>query len=386
MLFTGARTGRWVPRSAGLAALACAVVVFALNGCGAPDDAPAAGTAGAGYSVVTSTTRIANAGVLGNDRRPDESCAPEPARVDPGLLDGPPERDVRNATGHGVSPPIPETTRVRADPQRIVALSGDELDALCALGLQSRIVAAALPDGSDAQPSYLGTVIHELPGAGTRTDPDLDAIRAAGPDLILGSVALTPEQYPVLSEIAPTVFSGPAGATWKDTLRTVGAATGRREAADALIADFERAADRTGADNDATHFQASVVQFTDTTMRVFGVDNFAGSVLADVGVDRPAAQRFTDKPYVEIGITDEDLGNRPDFSAADGDLVYVSFATAQARERAPKVMDSDAWKRLSANRDNRVFAVNNEVWQTGEGVVAARGILADLRWVNTPIN
>jgi len=128
------------------------------------------------------------------------------------------------------------------------------------------------------------------------------------------------------------------------------------------------------------------VQFTDTTMRVFGVDNFAGAVLADVGVDRPAAQRFTDKPYIEVGITDEDLGNSPDFSIAEGDVVYVSFATAEARERAPKVMDSDAWRRLSANRDNRVFAVNNEVWQTGEGIVAARGVLADLRWVNSPIN
>ena len=128
------------------------------------------------------------------------------------------------------------------------------------------------------------------------------------------------------------------------------------------------------------------MQFTDTTMRVFGTDNFPGSVLATVGVDRPAAQRFSDKPYVEIGITDTDLGDSPDFSAADGDIVYISFATAEARKRAPDIMNSDAWRRLSANRDNRMFAVNNEIWQTGEGIVAARGILADLRWVNSPIN
>lgn len=335
--------------------------------------------------MVTSTTRIAGAGVLGNDRRPDESCAPEPAALD----EGPPEREVRNATGHAVTPPLPETTLVRADPQRIVVLSGDQLDALCALGLQSRIVAAALPDGTDDQPSYLGTVIHDLPGAGSRSDPDLAEVKAADPDLILGSVALTPTDYPELSEIAPTVFSGPPGVAWKENLRTVGAATGRLEAANAVIEDFDRAADKTGTDNDATHFQASVVQFTDTTMRVFGVDNFPGSVLADVGVDRPAAQRFTDKPYVEIGISDADLGGSPDFSIADGDILYVSFATAEARERAPQVMDGDAWRRLSATRDNRVFAVNNEVWQGNDGagsVVAARGILADLRWVNAPIN
>jgi iron complex transport system substrate-binding protein len=41
---------------------------------------------------------------------------------------------------------------------------------------------------------------------------------------------------------------------------------------------------------------------------------------------------------------------------------------------------------LSAVRDNRVFIVNDEVWQTGEGIVAARGILADLGVVNAPIN
>ena len=58
-----------------------------------------------------------------------------------------------------------------ADPQRIVVLSGDQLDALCALGLQSRIVAAALPDGSIEQPSYLGTVVHDLPGAGPAPHP-----------------------------------------------------------------------------------------------------------------------------------------------------------------------------------------------------------------------
>jgi iron complex transport system substrate-binding protein len=348
---------------------ATAVSVSAISGCGSPGGSPPP----AQQSVITSTTKIASADVLGNQRRPDESCAPEPVPLDP----GPPERPVRHAAGETV---------VRADPQRIVVLSGDQLDALCALGLQSRIVAAALPDGSTSQPSYLGTVVHDVPGVGTRSAPDLAGIEAAAPDLILGSQALTPEAFPALSAIAPTVFTGPPGAAWQDNLRTVGAATGRLDAADGLIDGFDQAADRTGAENDATHFQASVVQLTDTTMRVYGADNFPASVLADVGVDRPAAQRFTNKPYVEIGISDTALENAPNFRIADGDIVYISFASAAAKDRAPAVLESDAWRKLSANRDNRVFAVNNEVWQTGQGIVAARGMLADLRWVNAPIN
>ena len=366
MLISGPRVGLL----ASVVAIATAVSVTIISGCGAgegpthPD---------AEQSVITSTTKIASAGVLGNQRRPDESCAPDPAAVDP----GPPDREVRHAAG---------TSTVRADPQRIVVLSGDQLDALCALGLQSRIVAAALPDGSDSQPSYLGKVVHDVPGAGTRSEPDLQAIKAANPDLILGSQALTPDAFPQLTTIAPTVFTDAPGAAWQDNLRTGGAATGRLDAANGLIDGFEQAADKTGADNDAAHFQASVVQFTDTTMRVYGADTFPGSVLAAVGVDRPAAQRFTDKPYVEIGTTDTDMENSPDFSAADGDIVYISFASPAAKDRAPTVLGSDAWKKLSANRDNRVFAVNNEVWQTGEGIVAARGMLADLKWVNAPIN
>ena len=274
-------------------------------------------------------------------------------------------------------------TAVVADPQRIVALAGDELDSLCALGLQSRIVAAALPDGSDAQPSYLGTVVHNLPGGGhpqrtgsggdrggqTRPDPRFAGVDAGGlrrpvgdrPDGVHGRTRRAVAGQP------------PAGRR---------GAPGRGGAAEELIAGFDAQAKKAGAANDATHFQASVVQLTDSALRVWGADNFPASVLAAVGVDRPAAQRFTDKPYLEIGLTDAD--SSPDFSPADGDIVYMSFASPAAKDRAPAMLESEAWRKLSANRDNRVFVVNNEVWQSGQGLIAARGIIDDLRWLNAP--
>ena len=351
--------------TAAAAAIATAVAVTLVSGCGGGSDAPPAANA-----PVTSTTKIAGAGVLGNQRRPDESCAPEPAGLDADFE----ERTVRHAAGETV---------LRGDPQRIVVLSGDQLDALCALGLQGRVVGAALPDGSDAQPSYLGTTVHDAPSVGSRSNPDLAAIKAARPDLILGSDGLTPESYDALTEIAPTVFTGPPGPEWRDTLRTVGGATGRADAAGGIVDGFERDADRTGADNDATHYQASVVQLTEDTMRVYGAADFPGSVLAAVGVDRPAAQRFTDKPFQEIGTTELGIA---DFSPAEGDIVYVSFSGPAAKDRAAAVLNSDAWRRLSAARDNRVFVVNNEIWQTGEGVVAARGVLDDLKTLNGPVN
>ncbi len=66
---------------AAAAAIVTAVSVTVLSGCGS-----GRGTAPPGpeQSVITSTTKIASAGVLGNQRRPDESCAPDPAGGGPG--------------------------------------------------------------------------------------------------------------------------------------------------------------------------------------------------------------------------------------------------------------------------------------------------------------
>jgi iron complex transport system substrate-binding protein len=372
-VFQPARTDHPLPRICAATAVLAAVVAAASTGCSKPQGSEPATPSRA---VITSTTQIAGAGVLGNQRRPDESCGPEPAAPDP--APGPTRR-----VDAGADQPGPDRDiDVPADPQRIVVLAGDQLDALCALGLQGRIVAAALPVGSDRQPSYLGTVIHDLPAAGSAASVDLGAVGAAKPDLILGT---GDQSYGQLSGIAPTVFTGSGGAGWRDHLRAVGAATGRADAAAGLVAQFDGAAEKAGQSNDAAHFQASVVQLTEDSLRVFGADTFPGSVMAAVGVERPAAQRFTDKPFLEIGAADGDLADA-DFGAADGDIVYLSFSSPAARERAHAVLESPAWLRLSATRDNRVFVVNNEVWQTGQGVVAARGIIDDLRLLNAPIN
>ena len=357
----------------GAAAIAAcaAVVVTCCSGCTRPQgETPAAGIT----AVTTSTTTIAGAGVLGNQRRPDESCAGEPAH--PELGEGPLRVDSGTDRGE---------VDVPADPQRIIVLSGDQLDALCALGLQSRIVAAATPAASGGQPSYLGTAIRDLAAVGTRSDPDRTAIANYHPDLILGSSTVQSGQYADLAAIAPTVFTGAPGPDWQQTLRAVGAATGRGEAAGRLIDEFNEQAHQLGEAIDGAHFQASIVQFTPGSVRVYGRENFPQTVLAAVGVDRPVAQRFTDQPYTEINVDGGAL-NSADLAAADGDIVYVSFDSPEAKAAAPRILNSGAWRRLSASKDNRVFIVNNEVWQSGRGLIAARGMLDDLRWLNAPIN
>ena len=90
---------RAVPISAGV----LAVALLSLTGCSQPQGmSPVTPST----SLVTSTTKIASAGVLGNQRRPDESCAAEPVPATPPVVgDAPPVEagtPIEGATGEAV--------------------------------------------------------------------------------------------------------------------------------------------------------------------------------------------------------------------------------------------------------------------------------------------
>lgn len=340
------------PHRIGAVAAACLVSAVALVGCSdseAQDDAS---------TIVRSTTNIAGAGVVGNNRDTDGLC-PALAPLDPSGVRGD-TRPVGHAEGISVIP---------ADPQRIVVLDAAGLDASCAVGIWERVVGAATVDpdyrGDGDQPLYLGTGLASVPSVGPVGAPDLGAIASLDPDLILGSDSLGAETYDSLKAIAPTVFTA-TGRGWKDTFLQSAAALGRGQAGFEQLASFSADAERVGREIDSTQTQASVVRFGADTIEVEGQNSFAGQVLAEVGVARPQNQRDAD-----FSVASDDL------DPVEGDIVYVRFAGTEGEAYGRGVMDSDRWRALGSATDGRVFAVNDTVW-SGSGVVAARAILADL--------
>ncbi|MDG3008659.1 iron-siderophore ABC transporter substrate-binding protein [Rhodococcus sp. D2-41] len=310
-------------------------------------------------SIVKSTTRVAGAEVLGNARHPETACGPT-APVDPAGTTGA-TRQVTDAAG---------TTAVPTDPTRIVVLDPSQLDAACALGLQDRVVGAATLNAGGGQPEYLGPVIGKVPAVGTLAAPDLGRIADLKPDLILGAASATPQLRDRLSAIAPTVLVDTSPTAWRQSLLVDAAALGRAASGQDLLDRFDQDSAAAGKDLHATQTQASIVRFTGDAIELYGPASFAGQVLTDVGVQRPAPQRFTDHPDVQI-----DTGR---LSEADGDVIYTSFAGAQGLSHGKDVMETDAWKDLGGSL-NRTFAVSDEIWIHGVGLVAARDIVDDLR-------
>lgn len=305
-------------------------VVFAaalLTGCGSGPDDPS--------GLVRTTTNIAGAGVVGLDRDTRMACP----------LPTPPD---------SASP----------DPQRIVVLDTQALDATCALGVWERVVGAATLAGPRAQPRYLGTGVKKIPGIGPVGSPDAEKIKALHPDLIVGA-ARPGINRAALEAVAPTVLVDATG-DWQREFGATAAAMNRSEAGKQALIDYHDRARTTGQLMHAGQTQVSVLRFTDHAIRIEGADSFAGRILSDVGAHRPPDQRGDSKPL-----------DTSDIDKAEGDLIYVIPAGDQGKDYAETIMKRDSWRDLGAATDKRVFAADDAIW-SGNGLTAAKSMLEDL--------
>ncbi|MFF0494124.1 iron-siderophore ABC transporter substrate-binding protein [Nocardia sp. NPDC004068] len=319
--------------------LVLAVLVALLSACahGSDDDA----------SIVRTTTNIAGASVVGVERDTRTAC-PLPTAPDPG-------------GSHVVA-----GSQVPADPQRIVVLDTTALDAVCAVGLWERVVGAATLAGPVPQPSYLGTGVVRIPSVGGIGAADPARIAELRPDLIIGTAAANAD---ALRGIAPTVLVGTA--PWQTQFSDLADAMNRGDAAERILADYRTEARDTGTAIAASFSQASVIRFSGNDIQVLGTDSFAGQVLADVGVQRPGAQRGP--TFTVSGVGSEDERDR-----VEGDIIYVMFDGPDGKSRGERVLKSKDFKKLGAVSDRREFAVDDVIWH-GSGVTAARAMVDDLR-------
>jgi iron complex transport system substrate-binding protein len=260
------------------------------------------------------------------------------------------------------------TTSVPVEPKRVVVLDTDKIDTALSLGVT--------PVGeAKSWPTYFGA--EKLAGiteVGVLTEPDLEAINALRPDLILGSKFRQEKFYDELSAIAPTVFTEKVGVTWKENFLLDGQALGRQQQARDLLASYERRAKEFGASlGDASSREISIVRFIPGNIRVYGPESFSGIVVGDTGLGRPARQRLDGKEDKRFDLVSPERVNE-----VAGDIVFVTAYGEKAAAEQAKVTAGSLWQGLSAVKAGKLHVVSDETWMTGIGVTAANKILDDL--------
>jgi iron complex transport system substrate-binding protein len=273
------------------------------------------------------------------------------------------------------------TTEVTCSPQKVVTLGQGQTDSTLALGVTP---VGVVEPWTDDWYDYLPDEVEQATVVGTELEPDLEAIAALQPDVILGSKLRHEAFYEQLSQIAPTVFSETIGVAWKDNVSLWARALCREDEGEEVLAAYEQRADElearlAEAGKDGT--EVSMIRFQPDEVRIY-LTGFPGSVLRDAGLDRPEAQQVEDwdtSPQL-IEISEERI---PEM---DGDVIFVMVSTdsyAQAEgydldETMARWTSTALWEGLTAVQAGAVHKVNEQHWNLGGGILAANAMLADL--------
>ena len=201
-------------------------------------------------------------------------------------------------------------SKVPGTADRVATLTLDTLDDTLALGV--RPVAAVAP--GERLPGYLRRAAAGVETIGPVEAGALRPVRRARPDLIVGRQAAL---FEGLSLIAPTVIVEPGSGRWKLNLRLMGEALGRTNDAEGLLTDYDR---RVAAVRRVVRGQPRValVRAVEDGWVFAPRDSFAGTILADVGVQQVSSFRGADvvllaQPVSELirlglpGVTPEDV-------------------------------------------------------------------------------
>jgi iron complex transport system substrate-binding protein len=261
-------------------------------------------------------------------------------------------------------------TEIPRQPERVVVLDTGELDTALSLGVTP--VGAVTTAVSDGFLSYLAEDAADVEAVGTIAEPNLEAIAALRPDLILSNRARHEDLYDELSQIAPTVFAERVGAVWKDNFLLDAEALGLEDDAAQLLERYETAAAEVGRSiGDPAGTAISALRFVDGTIRVYSPQSFIGTVLADIGLDQLELPVADVPTFTEL--------SAEELTRADAEIVlYSSFGPAEDSGEEAAVA-GPLWSRLGAVQADRAFAVEDDVFFTGIGLTAATLMLEDLK-------
>jgi iron complex transport system substrate-binding protein len=258
-------------------------------------------------------------------------------------------------------------TCVPINPQRIIVLDTNPLDAVLALGVKpigsSGFEYLSLPEAQAKGIEKIGGDLH----------PNLEKIALLKPDLILGNKWDT-EIYDKLSQIAPTIIAPSEDPAWKEDLRLYAQALNKTQQAEQLIENYEQRVQefqrRMG--NRLTQTEVSITTSYNYNAghpaAIYLKDSFMGAVIAETGLQRPNTQRhdgFSQMISLEM------------LKLLDADVMFVVNPDPESSTLS-KLQQHPLWSKLDVVQRGKVYTVSYDIWVAQRNIGGANRILDDL--------
>lgn len=260
-------------------------------------------------------------------------------------------------------------------PQRVVTLSEHDLDS--ALALDITPVGTVNGRGQAGPPAYLGERTRGITSVGSLAEPSLEAIVALDPDLILAGnlVQQLESLLPQLEQIAPVVVTYRTGSDWKTAFRGTANALNRSDAAERFLQQYDqRVAELRALLPTDRSVTASIVRWMPQGPVVMNPGTFASSILADLGMQRPAQQHNLGGSH---GAHSDPI-SLESLEVIDGDWIFLGTLNAEGATALQAARSNPLFQRLQAVQNNHVVEVDGTVWTSTGGPLAALQVLADV--------
>jgi len=265
-----------------------------------------------------------------------------------------------------------DTTDIPATPEKVVILTNEGTEALLALGITP--IGAVKSWTGDPWYDHISDQMEDVEVVGTESQVNVEAIAKLKPDLIIGNKMRQEDIYSQLSAIAPTVFAETLRGDWEENFKLYAEATNEEDKGEEVLDNFDnRIAELQEKFADKLDTEISLVRFMAGDVRIYHKDTFAGVILEQIGFARPKEQDKDD--FAETNLSEERI------PAMDGDILfYFTYETGdgEAKTLEEDFINNPLFQNLQVAKDGNVHKVDDAIWNTAGGVIAANKMLDEL--------
>ncbi|WGW11158.1 siderophore ABC transporter substrate-binding protein [Saxibacter everestensis] len=266
------------------------------------------------------------------------------------------------------------TTEVPVDPEKVVTFDIAALDTIDTLGVDEKSIAGAPKKGL---PEFLsGYAGDDYANVGSVKEPDLEAVNAADPDLIIIS-GRTAGSYDDLSDIAPTIDLSVDSKNYVESFSNVTESIGkifdREDGAKSAIAELNSRIDetRTAGEKAGTGL---IVMTSGGEVTAYGAGSRFGFIHDVLGVKTATDVKQDGKHGESISFEYIAEANPDHLFVIDRDA-----AIGQSGEAASQVLDNDLVNGTSAAKNGKTVYLDSTSWYIlGSGLTTVNSMVDEV--------
>lgn len=264
---------------------------------------------------------------------------------------------------------------VPENPQRVVALSDTDLDAVLALGVQP--VGITNGRGQSTPPRYLADYITEdMTVLGDFFTPNLEVLLEVDPDLILVGGLADEAVLEQLNAIAPVVDTYANGYEWQTQFLTAADALNMQAEAEAFIAAYDAHIIELQTTLEAHLGEEFIVaRWGPEGPQVMAPITFVSAVLFDLGLTSPA-----EIPELQSGHAHSAPLSLETLGIIDVDWAFLGTLQGEgdAVEALTAVVENPLFQALDVVQNERVIFIDGSLWTSSGGPLAVMLVLDDV--------